>query len=337
MNRLLLVPVLLLALGACTSLPATETGELLVGNKSADTVWRLSLADGRKLGEFPTGHQPHEIAVSADGGRIVVSNYADHARGNSLSVIDRGAAPRSVPLGEKRRPHGIAFIPGSRSELLVSAEGTGSLLRVDLDAGQVTADIDVGEGIGHMLAVSPDGRTTYVSKIRAGTVVRVDLDTARKTHEVASGAGAEGIAVHPHSGEVWVGNRADDSVTIHDPDTLELRARLPSTGFPIRVAFTADGRHALVTNARAARLAVFDVAQRRQVADVRIDEDGAQYGKSLLGDTALPIGVIVDPQRPRAYVAISGGDEVAVVDTARWQVIDRWPTGKEPDALGIVR
>jgi len=37
----------------------------------------------------------------------------------------------------------------------------------------------------------------------------------------------------------------------------------------------------------------------------------------------------------RAYVAISGGDQVAVIDTASWTVLQRWKTGREPDAVAI--
>ena len=55
----------------------------------------------------------------------------------------------------------------------------------------------------------------------------------------------------------------------------------------------------------------------------------------MLGRASLPIGVIADPKRPRVYVAISGGDEIAVIDTAKWQVTDQWKTGREPDALAI--
>ena len=52
--------------------------------------------------------------------------------------------------------------------------------------------------------------------------------------------------------------------------------------------------------------------------------------------TGAKDGAIADPSGKRVYVAISGGNEIAVVDTASWKVVDRWPTGDEPDALGIV-
>ena len=109
----------------------------------------------------------------------------------------------------------------------------------------------------------------------------------------------------------------------------------PSSRFPIRVAFTPDGRTALTTNARAATLSVIDAQGKRVERTVPLSREKAEYRETMLGRAALPIGVIVDPHRPRVYVAISGGDEIAVIDTGTWQVTDHWKTGREPDALAI--
>lgn len=329
--RRALLPALLLA---SLALPAAA-GELLVGNKSANTLWRLSLDDGRKIGEAGTGPGPHEIAVSPDGRQAVVSEYGHQAPGHTLSVYDTrdGKRVRQVDLGKHGRPHGLRFEPDGH-HLLVTTEASNSLLRVDLRGGAVVRAYDIGPGTGHMVALSADGRTAYVTKISAGTLVRVDLlDGA--VLEKPAGAGAEGVAVaRDHT--VWVTNRAAGTVTVHDPRTLDVLDTLDSAGFPIRVAFTPSGRHALVTNARAGTLSVFDAVARRPVANVQLADPEAEYRETMLGRAALPIGAIVDPSGLRAYVAISGGNEIAVVDTATWTVVDRWQTGDEPDALGIV-
>jgi len=326
-----------LCLFLCLLAAPAAAGELLVGNKAADTVWRLSLDDGRKLGEFSSGRGPHEIAVAADGALAVVADYGDRdAPGHTLTVLDLrgGAAPRRIELGRHGRPHGLRFLPGGR-ELLVTTEATSHLLRVDAADGRIAAEIALGEGRGHMVALSADGAEAYVTKIDRGTLSRIDLRSNRKTGEVAAGAGAEGLAVRPGSGEIWVGNREAGTVTVHDPRDLSIRATLDSPGFPIRVGFTADGRYGLVSNARAATLAVFDARRKRLHARVDLTREGAQYRDTLLGRAALPIGAIADPRRPRVYVAVSGGDEIAVVDRRRWRVVARWPTGREPDALAL--
>ena len=315
---------------------ASAADELLVGNKSDDTVWRISLEDGRKLGEIASGAGPHEIAISADGRTAVVTDYGQEQPGNTLTIVDLAAddATRSISLGHHGRPHGLRVLPGG--DLLVTTEQSRALLRVDPEAGAVTQVIDVGDGVGHMVATSRDGAVAYVSKIAAGTVSRVDVAAARVTHEVAAGEGAEGIEVAP-DGSVWVTNRAVDTVTVHDPDTLEKIDTLDSSGFPIRVAFTPDGRHALVTNARAATLSVFDAATRAPVVTVPLRPEGGESGQSMLGQGPMPIGVIADPSRPRVYVAISGADRIAVIDSGDWRVLRYWTTGRQPDALGIVR
>ncbi|MCF7223466.1 YncE family protein [Marilutibacter chinensis] len=331
------LPLLAALLPLATDVTA---GELMVGNKSADSVWFLSLEDGRRTAVAQTDAGPHEIAVSPDGRRAAITNYGAGTPGHTLTVLDlAGAAtPRTIDLGPHGRPHGVRFLPDSR-RLVVTTEASGHLLVVDLDAGAdddpIEAAIGVGEGVGHMVALSDDGSVAYVSKIAAGTVSRVDLAKARKTGERTSGEGAEGIAFRRGHGELWVSNRAAGTVTVHDPVSLEVLHTLESPGFPIRIVFTADGRHALVTNARAGELAVFDADSKSRVATVGLLREDGEYRDTLLGRDALPIGVIADPQRPRVYVAISGADEIAVIDTGDWKVVDRWATGREPDALGV--
>jgi YVTN family beta-propeller protein len=328
----------LLSLSAALILSTpVAAAELLVGNKSADTVWRLSTQDGRKLGEFATGQGPHEIVVSRDQRFALVSNYGAATPGNTVSVLPlgKGGALRSISLGENAKPHGMRLLPGNQ-RAVVTTEGSRKLLVVDVAGGRVENAIDLGEGRGHMVALSADGTVAYVTKIDTGTLGRVDLAANRKTHEVAAGAGAEGVAVHPATGEVWVSNREAGTVTVHDPATLAIRHTIASPGYPIRVVFTADGRHALATNAREATLSVIDTTTKQVTHTVALSRPGAEYRDTMLGRAALPIGVIADPKQPRVYVAISGGDEIAVIDTAQWKVIDHWKTGREPDALGIV-
>ena len=316
---------------------SSHADELLVGNKSGDSVWRLSPRDGHKTGEFRTGEAPHEIAVAGNGRFALVSNYGRETSGNTLSVLDLvgGKPTRSIDLGEHGAPHGVRLLPGDR-RALVTTEGSANVLLVDIASGKVERAIDVGGGTGHMLALSPDAKSAYVTKINAGTVSRIDLSSGIKTHERPAGKGAEGVAVSPDGREVWVANRADGTLTVHDPATLALRRRMSSKGFPIRVAFSSDGRHALVVNAGAANVAVFDTRTRLRIAIVELAEAGRDYNQTMLGRAALPIGLVMDPSRPRAYVAISGGDRIAVIDTRSWKVVDRWPAGREPDALGFV-
>lgn len=346
-----LITSLLLAIGVVASAPlsAENRSALLVGNKSAASVWRLDLADGRRLAEAATGDGPHEIAVAPDVRTVVVSNYGSgDAPGNTLTVLDlAGGATRTIHLGTHTRPHGLRFLPDGK-RLVATTEGSRALVVVDIAAGTVEQAIDVGPGLGHMVALSREGDVAYVTKLAGGSVVRVDLAKAAvavqggadvpadAVREARAGGGAEGVEVAP-DGTVWVGNREDDTVTVHDPESLDILHTLSSPGFPIRVVFTPDGRYALVTNARAATLSVFDASTRARVATVDLEPPrGVVVQDTMLGRAALPIGAIADPSGERVFVAISGADRIAVVDAATWTVVDWWETGREPDALGIV-
>ncbi|MFC4728140.1 YncE family protein [Coralloluteibacterium thermophilus] len=329
---------ILLVAAAFATAPATVTAAdtLLVGNKADASVWALSTETGLRTGTFSTGDGPHEVVVSPDRSLAVVGDYGTDEPGRTLTVINwpERKVSRTVDLVENTRPHGLRFIPDSH-RVVVTTEGSQRVLVVDLGTGRIEHRIDVG-GTPHMVALSPDGRRAYATLLREGGVAVIDVEAGEVVGRVATGEGAEGVDVTPDGREVWVGNRAADTVSVIDAERLEVVATLPSASFPIRVVLTPDGRHALVTNARSAELAVFDVARREEVARIALAEDGREYRETMLGRAALPIGAIVHPDGSRAFVAVSGGDEVAVIDTSDWSVAARWATGAEPDALALI-
>lgn len=322
------VLIILLLAGATAS-----AADLLVSNQAGDSVWRLSAQDGDKRGEFRTGDSPHEIAVSPDGRLVVVSNYGGVRSGNTLSVLDlrSGKPTRTIDLGIHSAPHGVQFLPDGR--VVVTTEGSASLLIVDVEAGRIDRVIAIGDGIGHMLALSADGASAYVTRIARGSIARVDLKSGVVQQERTAGKGAEGLALRPGAQELWVTNRDEGTITVHDPRTLAVRRRMSSRGFPLRVQFTPDGRQAFVINAAAAELVVFDAGTKLPIARIALARAGLPILDTALGRGAFPIGIALDPRKPRAYVAVSGVDRIAVVDTETWKVIDYWVTGREPGGV----
>lgn len=134
----------------CWAPVAAADEALLVGNKSDDTVWRLSLEDGHKLGETGTGAGPHEIAVNPSATLGVVANYGHDRAGATLTVLDpgSGAVLRTIDLAPHARPHGIRFLPGEPARVLVTTEQSESLLVVDFDAAGAGCDERFRSGAG---------------------------------------------------------------------------------------------------------------------------------------------------------------------------------------------
>ena len=50
----------------------------------------------------------------------------------------------------------------------------------------------------------------------------------------------------------------------------------------------------------------------------------------------MPEGIVVTPDGTRAYVAVAGDNEVAVIDLKTAKVVDRIATGIGPDGMAWV-
>jgi YVTN family beta-propeller protein len=60
--------------------------------------------------------------------------------------------------------------------------------------------------------------------------------------------------------------------------------------------------------------------------------------KKVLGSVEVgssPVGVVVTPDNKKAYVAVYGENDVAVIDLKTLKVIKRIPTGLAPDGIAI--
>jgi YVTN family beta-propeller protein len=326
-----LLPFLLLA----TPLAADT---LVVANKAEATVSLIDLASGEVAATLPTATGPHEVGVSPDGSLALVTNYGNREEpGSSLTLIDVGAAVvvRTLGLPEGSRPHGVAWLDGGR--VAVTCEGLGALLVVDTESGDVLARIETGQEVSHMVAVAPDGGRAFVANIGSGSVSVLDLEERTLVKNVPTGDGAEGIDLASGGTQLWVTNRAEDSVTVLDAATLRILAELPSASFPIRAR--AVGDRVLVTNARSGEIAVFDTGALAEVERFRVEvEAGETEGRLFgdeFGDSSVPIGVVVDSGGTRAWVAHANADVVTEIDMASLATIRHLRAGKEPDGMAF--
>ncbi len=316
---------------------AAAAATLVVGNKAEATVSLIELASGKVVATLPTGEGPHEVAVSPDGRHALVANYGTGPRpGSTLTLVDVPAArvEKTIDLGAHRRPHGLTWLDGRRA--LVTAEAGKELLEVDVEAGTVLRAIPTGQEVSHMVAAAKDGRRAFVANIGSGSMTAIDLAAGKKLGDVPTGAGAEGIAVSPDGRQVWVTNREAGTISVVDAETLAIVGTIDSPGFPIRAKVTPDGRHVLVSNARAGDVAVFSTTDRTLERRIPMGLQAVATEGRLLGafgTSPVPIGIVVDPEGRRAWVANSNADKVAVLDLATWQVTGHLTAGKEPDGM----
>jgi DNA-binding beta-propeller fold protein YncE len=331
--RLLLIVITLLAI------PAARAATLLVANKSEATVSLFELPGAQLRATLPTGAGPHEVAVSPDGRRALVTNYGTRELpGDSLTLVDVPGAKvlGTIVLAAGAKPHGVEWLDEQRA--VVTAEGTKSLLVVNVDSLEVTQTVAVDQAVGHMVAVSADLGRAFVANIGSGTATVIDLAKARKISDLNAGDGSEGIALAGNQEQLWVTNRAAGTVSVFDSSKLEKLEDIQLPGFPIRAEADDPRGRVYVTLPQADALAVIDRTSRKEHSRLQFEVPPDRSRKTLLGDmlpdSSIPIGVLLSGDGQSLFVAHSNSHVITVYDAQSLQRRATIATGLEPDGMG---
>lgn len=190
----------------------------------------IPLGDGGfNLGVSPDG--AHVFATTA-GGRVYVIATATNA------VID------SMLVGSA--PNGVAFSPSGQT-VYISSRDAGTVTAFNASTFQQVAVYQVG-GAPQRLAVSLSGKTLYAANEAHGLDI-VDLSTGTVTEATGLTTGY-GLGQSPDGKELWVTSPQEGAIYVVDPQTAAVSATLNlGAGIvPRNVAFSADGKTAVVTN-----------------------------------------------------------------------------------------
>lgn len=291
---------------------------LLVANRGGSRITLIDPSTMTLLKTIDVGTDPHEIAVSTDGTRAYVSNYAN-SNGTTLSVIDVTARTKikDVSIAPLTGPHGIVYRNG---KVWFTAERSSAVGRYDPEADRVDWVGRVNPASAHMLAVNAWGTTAYTANITHGTASIIDVQgaetPARKTLNAVGEI--EGIALSPDETEVWVGSRATGGIAVISLQSETVVHRIPGV-FAYRLTFTHDGRHVLVP--RGTMIVVYDRATREELRQIPV------------GGTAF--SVIVAPGNRIAYVAMNNPSRVIKLELATGAILGETAVAPVPDGLAL--
>lgn len=314
----------IVALSVLIGIPSTtaaQSGTLVVVNKAASTASVIDVASGETLATLPTGNGPHEVAIARDGEVAVVTDYGGRVGNNTLTVIDVPGlrVARTIDLGEYRRPHGIAFLPGD-SLVAVTSEAAQAVVVVRVSDGSIVKTLPTGQGGSHMLAVTGDGATIYTGNIRDGTISQLDVTTGTRTGLFETPPQPEAITVTADGAEVWVGSNSEGKVSVVDVETGAVDEALDGFRFPYRILITPDNRQVLIPDFRAHELRIIDRATRGVVNVMSLDGAGPQ-------------GITLSPDGKTVYHAMSLENRIAVIDLATRSIVRYLEAGNRPDGV----
>lgn len=297
------------------------TGTIVVVNKGASTARIIDVGSGRTLATLPTGNGPHEVVMSGDGARAVVTDYGGRPGGSTLTVIDVQAlsVERTIDLGEHSRPHGIAFLSGD-DLVAVTSEDSRHVVIVRLDDGEIVKVIPTGHPGSHMLAMVASGERIYTSNIGDGTVSELDVAAGSLAGTVNVPPQPEAIGVTPDGSEVWVGSNAEGTVNVIDTASGEVEVALRDFGWPYRILFTPDQSRVLIPDLRGNELRIVDRAERRALHVVPFPDGGPQ-------------GITLTTGATHAFQSLSRQGVVKVVDVETGAVVTEIEAGPTPDGV----
>lgn len=335
--------MLLIAMLASAQTPSPA---LLVLEKSDNTLAIVDPASLQVVARVAAGQDPHEVVASDDGKLAYISNYGGEGSTlNTISVVDLIARKALAPidLGALRSTHGLAFAGG---KLYFTAETNKAFGRYDPATQRVDWILGTGQDRTHMIAVSNSLEQIITSNVSSGTISIIEQVAAgngpqgppppgarggpRKTWivtNVRAGNGAEGFDISPDGKEIWAANAQDGTATIIDAAGKKVIQTVPiSVKGANRLKFTPNGKYVLISGLggrggtpSGGDLAVLDAASRKEVKLL-----------SLGGGSA---GILVAPDGGRAYVAVSAGGKIAVVDLKTLEVTGQINAGNQPDGL----
>jgi len=304
------------------------TGTVIVVNQASDTVTLIDLATMEAYRHVAVVGGPHEVAVSPDGGRAIVTNY--YKRGGaaqktlSLISLPGGDTIKVIDLGEFSTPHDVQWV--NDTQVVCTAEANRALLLVNVESGEIERVYKTGKGGSHMLSLAQDRSRLYSSNMSGGGSISVfDFTSGRKIKDIDTGKECEGVGVTPDGKWVWAGNRAEDTVSIINTENLELVKTLKSPGFPYRVEFTPNGQYALVPHARSGSLMVGDVAAREVLRYIPLALTRVEKPSTA--------GVFPHPDNRHAFVTVRNDDSMLVVNLETGETLARVEVQSSPDGV----
>src|ERR1700730_18768824 len=217
-------------------------------------------------------------------------------------------------------------VPQSSSKglLLVANKGEQTLGLIDPTAGRQVATVAEAGVTGHEVAASPDGKRAFVPiygnsgvgipGTDGSTMAVIDLGEHKLIHTLDFG---HGVRPHcavfgPKDGLLYVTTELDKSVTIIDPQTLNLVGSLPTGHAESHMlAISSNGRYGYTANVGPGTVSVLDLAGRKTLTVIPVAGHVQRISLSPYGHRAFTS----DTEKPR----------LAVIDTATNKV-DRWIT-----------
>jgi YVTN family beta-propeller protein len=192
---------------------SADGATLFVASEDRGLAVVMDARSGTIRAQVPVGAEAEGVNLAPDGRTVYVTSEAEHR----VTVLDAATGAVLARLGVGTRPRSTAFAPdGARA--FVMNETDASITVVDARKYAVLGTFQLPERAWLPMsgAVSPDGRTLYVSTGRGRHVLALDAAAGTVRARVEAGARPWGLALSPDGARLYSANGPSDDVAVID-------------------------------------------------------------------------------------------------------------------------
>lgn len=316
------------------------------------TGWRLTPAG---VSVALPGDQPLKMLISPDSRTLFVNTAGFHNHTVNLIDINRAKLVQSVDV--QNTWAGMCMDPEGDDLYVAGGSVPGADFRASaMKHGATAADLTILDSPIHRLPFRSgrlgkpagiaipglDEKSRFTAGLAASReealfVINMNTDTVYRlagkpravTAKAKVGYRPFGLALSPDEKRLAVSNWGDRSVSLLDAETLHVITKVTVGGHPNDIVWAKDGR-LFVANANSDTVSV--VRNGKVIETIAVGL-GRQFA---IG--AAPVGLAVTPNGNRLYVANSGSNCIAVVDTpaAGGSVVRGFiPSGWYPTSVAV--
>lgn len=300
--------------------------KLVASNTADDTISVIDLRSLETIATVELDHEPEHMEIDPAGHTLAVGNIGAGTV-SLVSLVDDREFARIDGLYE---PHNMTFNPDG-SLLYVGNLGADVVSVIDVAATEIVDEIRIGEpqtvgmsangddeyqGIINVTR-TPDGRYGFAAYGEGDALAVLDLRTRELVKTLAIGS-LPWRSYSTADGRFMITpNNGDETVSIVSTSTLEEVARLPGGADMTGVNTGWFETTAFVISRGDDKVVVIDLPTMTRVGEIALPSS--------------PETGVTTPDGRKLYVALSGSDEVAVIDIENRQLIDRiGGVGSEP-------
>jgi PQQ-dependent catabolism-associated beta-propeller protein len=248
------------------------------------------------------------LSVSALAETVFVTLEKD----NALALIDplAGKLIKTVEVGQ--RPRGIVISPDNKV-LYIAVSDDNVIKMIDAETLKEIGTLPSGDD-PETFALNPKGDRLYVSNEDDSMVTVIDIAKRQAIKQVKVGVEPESICVSPDNR--WILSASETTNMLHwiDTKTNNIVENTLVDPRPRGVAFTADSKFAWATSEMAASMIIVDANNQQMVKHFSFEIQGVNK------DKIQPVGVVIDKENIRGYVALGPANRVAVINAKTYEI-----------------